>query len=107
MAKATVKIWNAHADLRYQDIFKNAEEALQQNETSTEQSRLTEIRTRYANAYYPRTANSDAELIRMYKSGIGVAELAVHFRRQPTAVRSRLEKLRSGAAPEAIGPALC
>jgi len=93
------QIIDQHVDLRYQDIFKAAEEALQQQESSSEyRDRLVEIRSKYANAYFPWTIDSDSQLVSMHQSGIGLLELASHFCRQPSAIRSRLEKLRLKSA---------
>jgi hypothetical protein len=93
------QIIDQHVDLRYQDIFKAAEEALQQQESSSEyRDRLVEIRSKYANAYFPWPIDSDSQLVSMHQSGIGLLELASHFCRQPSAIRSRLEKLRLKSA---------
>jgi hypothetical protein len=54
---------------------------------------VAEVRRQYPNAYLPWTAESDAALLAAYQSGHDVAALAGTFGRQPSAIRSRLNRL--------------
>ena len=45
------------------------------------------------NAYEPWTEEADAELARLWSSGISVADIADHFGRKNTAIITRLKKL--------------
>ena len=50
-------------------------------------------RLEYPNAYMPWTEKDDLELTRMWREGMTVKALSVHFQRKPGAIRSRIEKL--------------
>jgi hypothetical protein len=68
--------------------------ALQQKSGSQEgKARLEKIREKYPNAYMPWTADDDQKLIELYQADTAVAKLSAHFGRQPSAIRSRLEKV--------------
>jgi hypothetical protein len=54
---------------------------------------VAEKRREYPNAYLPWTAESDAALLAAYQSGHDVAALSGTFGRQPSAIRSRLNRL--------------
>ncbi|MBR1732780.1 MAG: hypothetical protein IJ729_03440 [Alloprevotella sp.] len=54
---------------------------------------LSEIRKRYPNAYRPWTQEDDAALIRLHRQGLTNKELSARFRRQPSAISSRIRKL--------------
>lgn len=54
---------------------------------------LDEIRRKYPKAYERWTLEEDAELRAKYQKGVGIQDLAVHFKRRPSAIRSRLAKL--------------
>ncbi len=54
---------------------------------------VAEVRRQYPNAYKPWTAEADAELLAAHQSGHDVATLADTFGRQPSAIRSRLDRL--------------
>ena len=54
---------------------------------------VAEVRREYPNAYLPWTAESDAALLAAYQGGHDVAALADTFGRQPSAIRSRLNRL--------------
>ena len=47
----------------------------------------------YPNAYKPWTEEDDLELTKMWCEGATTKELAAHFQRKPSAIRSRIKKL--------------
>jgi hypothetical protein len=53
----------------------------------------TALKKQYPNAYQRWTDGDDATLTLLFKKGTGELELSEHFGRQPSAIRSRLEKL--------------
>jgi len=55
---------------------------------------LASIKRRYPRAYDKWTAEEDALLQQKYKEGTSLEKLAAHFQRQPSAITSRLFKLR-------------
>jgi hypothetical protein len=54
---------------------------------------VAEVRREYPNAYLPWTAEADAALLAAYQTSHEVAALADTFGRQPSAIRSRLNRL--------------
>jgi DNA-binding CsgD family transcriptional regulator len=84
----------------YVDIFFAAQEALTLEELGGEEwmKRLTKIKAKHPNAYTSWTAQADEELLRLFAEGRSNQELAIHFGRQPSAIRSRLRKLEGAAA---------
>ena len=50
-------------------------------------------RQEYPNAYAPWTEDDDLELTQMWCEGATTKELATHFQRKPSAIRSRIKKL--------------
>ena len=50
-------------------------------------------RQEYPNAYTPWTEDDDLELTQMWCEGATTKELAAHFQRKPSAIRSRIKKL--------------
>jgi hypothetical protein len=54
---------------------------------------MSAIKAKYPRAYEKWRAEEDAELKSMAARGACAAEMATHFKRQPSAIRSRLEKL--------------
>jgi hypothetical protein len=100
------RIVDGNPELNYHDIFFAAEEAVWLHErigtlSGTEESTLrpTELNSmerakqNHPKAYAPWTASDDAELAAMHASGASKNEMAEHFQRQPSAIRSRLTKL--------------
>jgi hypothetical protein len=61
---------------------------------------LDEIRRAYPKAYERWTSDEDEQLRTKYHEGVGIAELATFFQRQPSAIRSRLAKLGLLSAQE-------
>jgi hypothetical protein len=90
------QIVDSHADISYRDIFDAAEEALRLNDPpSSYEARMVVIKQKYPRAYERWTQSEDAQLAAMYTQGTPLEELAVRFQRQPSAIRSRIEKLSS------------
>jgi uncharacterized protein (DUF433 family) len=103
------QIVDSSPGLNYHDIFFAAEEAVWIDEkisaqpalsaTAEPPNRPTEIsamemaKRTYPNAYMPWSADDDAQLADMHGAGASKAEMAAHFQRQPSAIRSRLSKL--------------
>jgi hypothetical protein len=54
---------------------------------------LGDIKQKYPKAYERWTSDEDEQLKTKYHEGVGIAELATFFQRQPSAIRSRLAKL--------------
>ena len=54
---------------------------------------LEKIRQQYPKAYTKWSSEDDELLRNKYDEGISIAELSQFFQRQPSAIRSRLEKL--------------
>jgi ATP-dependent DNA helicase RecQ len=54
---------------------------------------FAEIRQKYPKAYESWTKEDDELLVNMFRRGKSIAELANHFQRQESAIRSRLKKL--------------
>jgi ATP-dependent DNA helicase RecQ len=57
------------------------------------EERLQTIKQRHPRAYEKWTKEEDADLLSLCAAGTPLSELAAHFQRQPSAVRSRLAKL--------------
>ena len=88
------QIVDGHTEINYRDIFGAAEEALGLSETPSEyEERIAAIKRKHPRAYERWTQDEDARLAAMYSEGTPLDELAVRFQRQPSAIRSRLEKL--------------
>lgn len=88
------QIVDGHPDISYLDIFAAAEEALRANESpTTYQERLEAIKRKYPRAYEPWTTDDDAALAEMSRRNQSVTEMSARFKRQPSAIRSRLAKL--------------
>ena len=86
------QIVDGHPGFSYRDIFNAAEEVLRLNSPNYEH-RMSEIKAKYPRAYEKWSDAEDAELRSKADSGLSAAGLAQHFKRQPSAIRSRLEKL--------------
>lgn len=63
---------------------------------------MAEIKAKYPRAYEKWTATEDAELQSMSAKGRSEEALAQHFQRQPSAIRSRLEKLAGASGSRRI-----
>lgn len=100
------RIVDGNPELNYHDIFFAAEEAVWLDERlgaimqsgnstirPTEITAMERAKLTYPKAYAPWYANDDAELTEMYAAGVSKNEMAEHFQRQPSAIRSRLAKL--------------
>jgi ATP-dependent DNA helicase RecQ len=69
--------------------------------SSTGAEHLQTIKQDHPRAYEKWTQEDDAELLSLHAAGTPVSELATHFRRQPSAIRSRLAKLSPESDREA------
>lgn len=95
------QIVDGHPGISYLDIFAAAEEALRANESqSTYQQRLEAIKSKHPRAYEPWTADDDAGLAEMSRQNRPVTEMSARFKRQPSAIRSRLAKLGLSAGDQ-------
>jgi len=68
---------------------------LKNDSSTTYEARMAEIKEKYPRAYERWTATENASLIAMHYRGVPFDELVARFQRQPSAIRSRLEKLTS------------
>jgi hypothetical protein len=80
-------------DVCYQDIFHAAEEALRLHSPRDFDTRMAEIKAQHPNAYERWVPEDDSLLAEMHKAGTAIEAMAERFRRQPSAIRSRLAKL--------------
>ncbi len=100
------RIVDGNPELNYHDIFFAAEEAVWLDERigtimqtgdpairPTEISAMERAKQTYSKAYAPWSVNDDAKLTEMHTVGVNKTEMAGHFQRQPSAIRSRLAKL--------------
>jgi hypothetical protein len=88
------QIVDGHPELSYRDILDAAEEALCLNETPSEyDERIAAIKQKHPRAYQPWTQDEDTRLMTLHAVGTPIDELAARFQRQPSAIRSHLEKL--------------
>jgi DNA-binding CsgD family transcriptional regulator len=90
------QILDQHPELTYPDIFHAAQEALEATETipSNYQQRLAHIRQTYPRAYEQWTTEEESTLAQLVREGLSQDEIAKRLQRQPTAIRSRMEKLK-------------
>lgn len=98
----------ANPNLTYVDIFAAAAEALaaldcagQEQAVAPEakspksyEERMAEIHTKHPRAYEPWEEEEDADLTRFFKGGMPVRVIAKKLQRQPSAIKSRLRKLK-------------
>lgn len=88
------QIIEGHPEITYLDIFHAAEEALRLSEAeSSYQTRIAKIKEKHPKAYERWEGSEDSQLRSMHSLGASIEELSIHFQRQPSAIRSRLEKL--------------
>ncbi len=88
------QIVDGHQDITYRDIFAAAEEALRLNESESDYlQRIAVIKSKYPRAYEKWSDDEDDELRMLFSRGVNNNEAAEHFGRQPSAIRSRLNKL--------------
>ena len=89
------QIVDGHPEITFRDIFAAAKEALVLNASAMVNTRQNEgIKKKYARAYERWSQDEDDYLSIMFEMGITIAEMAEYFERQPSAIRSRLAKLR-------------
>jgi DNA-binding NarL/FixJ family response regulator len=82
--------------LTHFDIFAAAREALTMSDQDDNAyaRRLVAIQEQYPRAYTPWSDDDDSQLRRLVETGQSVAEISHRLQRQPSAVRSRLQRLR-------------
>lgn len=91
------QILRQHPALTYPDIFRAAQETLEATETipSSYHQRVAHIRKTYARPYEKWTEEEETTLAQLVRAGLGEDEIAERLQRQPTAIRSRVLKLKS------------
>ncbi len=82
-----VMVFEEHIQ-EFAEAFKSVLRFLQGKSHSVEA-----IRQKYPNAYKPWQPADDEQLQTQYRQGKSIRELAEHFGRQPSAIRSRLTKM--------------
>ena len=95
--------------LTYLDIFAAAREALAvaSQAHGAYAARLEAVQEQYPRAYAPWTSDEEEQLRQLVAAGQSVNEISARLQRQPSAIRSRLQKLRlSGELSSASGQAL-
>ena len=90
------QILSMHSDYTYKDIFASAQEALELESSSalSHRDRLADIKQRYPNAYESWTPEQEELLESMHKDGAPVKAIASVLKRQPSAISSRIRKLK-------------
>ena len=81
------------SDWSYRDIRHAAESALQGMEQSSLKLRAEQVKSRYGNAYGKWSWEEELTLLKGYRAGLSVSQLARQLQRQPGAIRFRLERL--------------
>ena len=95
------QIVDGHPGITYRDIFDAAKEALCLNGASWDyEEHMAAIRKNHPRAYEPWTEDEEARLSGLRDQEVSLDEIAVRLQRQPSAVRSRLEKLATKAKQE-------
>src|SRR5207248_1123414 len=90
-------------ELSYLDIFAAASEALRLNEDREPASEVTSrIKSEHPRAYEKWSRDEDEDLVLMFEKGMAQGDIAARLRRQPSAIRARLEKL--GRLPHPTPP---
>jgi hypothetical protein len=67
---------------------------------SASEQRLATIKQYHGRAYEKWTQAEDTDLLSLYAAGTPLSQLATHFQRQPSAIRSRLAKLSPESDPD-------
>ncbi|WP_128507520.1 hypothetical protein [Streptomyces inhibens] len=77
-----------------------------ENASSADSRKYTveDVRKQHRNAYQKWSAEDDERLLDMHDTGSSVEELAECFGRQPSAIRSRLDKLGADAEDSGVTP---
>jgi DNA-binding NarL/FixJ family response regulator len=93
----------ADPELTYLDIFAAAREALEVagQTDGAYAGRLAAIQERHPRAYAPWSSEEDLQLRQLVEAGQSVEEISARLQRQPSAIRSRVQRLglQAGAAP--------
>lgn len=89
------QIVNGPDEFTYIDIFNAAKEALELDAPSEDyQQRMANIKEKHTRAYQPWSPAEDADLKAMHERGLSNREIAAKLERQPSAIQSRLVKLK-------------
>lgn len=87
------QIVESHPELTYLDVFRAAREVLELNESGSDHSeRLATIKAEYPRAYQTWDSGEDSQLRDLHSKGRAISDLASHFQRQPSAIRTDSEK---------------
>jgi len=97
--RSETEILEAHPEIERADIARAARRALEVAVQAPAFS-VTEIRKQHPRAYEKWSEDEERRLLALYKSGESIGEIAEAFRRQPGAIRSRLNRLLG--EPEAV-----
>ena len=97
---AFLKVINAHGARAGEDTLTDGARPPSTLPASANEARLADIRQHHARAYEKWTQAEDSDLLSLYAAGTPLAQLATHFRRQASAVRSRLAKLLPESDPK-------
>lgn len=91
----------SNADISREDIVHAANEAIRLNANDWDyHQRLAKTKAEYPNAYEPWTEADDQVLEEMFNQRRRIDEMAKHFKRKPSAIRSRLGKFDRTKADE-------
>jgi hypothetical protein len=99
------QILDSDPDLTYMDIFDAAREALDTLAPGVGSAPpYADVRARHPRAYEKWDVEEDARLAQLVHSGRRMHDIATLLQRQPSAIRSRMDKLglsaRAASAPE-------
>ena len=93
------QILDSDPELTYVDIFDAAREALELlGRNGGSASAHVDVRAKHPRAYQKWASDEDARLAQLVQSGRSVQEIADLLQRQPSAIRSRMNKLGLGLA---------
>jgi ATP-dependent DNA helicase RecQ len=91
--QAFLEVINGHDIKPGEDSRANEAQPPSALPSSAHDERLQTIKQGHPRAYERWTQEEDTELLSLYAAGTPLSQLAAHFRRQPSAIRSRLAKL--------------
>jgi DNA-binding CsgD family transcriptional regulator len=104
------QIMKAEPGVTYLDIFGAAKEALEfagqsveagEDMGEAEKKSIAKVREKHPRAYMPWTREEEKRLVALYRDGLMPKEISERLERQPSAIRSRIERLVSS---EDTGP---
>jgi ribonuclease D len=97
---AFLKVINGHGTRAGEDTPTDEARPPSTLPASANEARLAAIKRHHARAYEKWTEAEDADLLSQYAAGTPLAQLATHFRRQPSAIQARLAKLLPESDPK-------